>query len=470
MSILSGESIPEGTGRQEAHKRKKEEVPAQRMKKARITNPTQEGKKEKFNPMKYRLQQGLMRQKKQKEELAKKMANKEKMKKRQAGDFRPMWGPSSADDPNGNWDAASNSSVGSSIKANWGEAGSVESSLHSASALPPGFNYNIRYEDGETVLEDQPQLSSLAYTPGVAQPTGEVPPAHSSTQSKQLHPDESSPAGIRRLPTPAPAQTPVTSPVPTPVPTSVPVPAVVESTAEMAASPRTVQFRSASVICRTPTKVLYQSSESGSASPRSQSQVASPEGPSSQEQPAVSISPQHMDTGGVEVPEYSASVAQTGDGSDLSSARPNLFTSPPGTQLPDTFQNLQLNDPGVLIREGVCLFQNHGNMCFATTSLHCLLQLKSFCNVVKSNASKTDKVGEICQLILSAQQDPRNHLTDIIVKIGMQFGPQADAEEFLQFLLQKATEEAFDTTRRLSMTCTVCQKESVILEGLQVRS
>ena len=57
---------------------------------------------------------------------------------------------------------------------------------------------------------------------------------------------------------------------------------------------------------------------------------------------------------------------------------------------------------------------------------------------------------------------------DIIVKIGMQFGPQADAEEFLQFLLQKATEGAFDTIRRLSMTCTVCQKKSVILEGLQV--
>ena len=174
-----------------------------------------------------------------------------------------------------------------------------------------------------------------------------------------------------------------------------------------------------------------------------------------------------MDTGGVEVPEYSASVAQDGDGSDLSSARPSLFTSPPGNQLPDTFQNLQLNDPGAWIREGVCLFQNHGNMCFATTSLHCLLQLKSFCNVVKSNASKTNEVGEICQLILSAQQDPRNHLTDIIVKIGMQFGPQADAEEFLQFLLQKATEGAFNTNRRLSMTCTVCQKESVILEGLQ---
>ena len=187
MSIFSGESIPEGTGRQEAQKRKKEEVPAQRMKKARITNPTQEGKKEKFNPMKYRLERATMRQKKQQEELAKKMANKEKMKKRQAGDFRPMWGPSSADDPNGNWDMASDSSMGSSIIAQReSEAGSLASSLHSASDLPPGFNYNIRYEAGETGLEDQPQLSSLAYKPPSSRPKRTTKNEKEEQEKKEL--------------------------------------------------------------------------------------------------------------------------------------------------------------------------------------------------------------------------------------------------------------------------------------------
>ena len=48
-------------------------------------------------------------------------------------------------------------------------------------------------------------LCSQAYKPAVAQPTGEVPPAYSSTQSNlQLHPFESMPEVMKRLPTPAP--------------------------------------------------------------------------------------------------------------------------------------------------------------------------------------------------------------------------------------------------------------------------
>ena len=120
------------------------------------------------------------------------------------------------------------------------------------------------------------------------------------------------------------------------------------------------------------------------------------------------------------------------------------------------------------IREGsVYLFENHHNMCFATTSLHCLLQLKPFRDAIMTNATnatKSGEVGEICQLVLEAQKDPRNFLTDIIQKCNLQVGKQSDAEEFLQLLLQKTEVDLSETVRRVEMTCIECQKKTVQLE------
>ena len=91
------------------------------------------------------------------------------------------------------------------------------------------------------------------------------------------------------------------------------------------------------------------------------------------------------------------------------------------------------------------LFENKWNICYATTMLHCLMQLESFHDVIEANKTRSGKVGEICQIVLRASHDPRNHLTDIIEKCGMTIGSQADPEEFLQLLLEMITEKSFDT-------------------------
>ena len=65
------------------------------------------------------------------------------------------------------------------------------------------------------------------------------------------------------------------------------------------------------------------------------------------------------------------------------------------------------------------LFENKGNICYGTTILHCLMQLKPFHDVIEANKTQSGKVGEICQTVLRASHDPRNHLTDIIEKCGM---------------------------------------------------
>ena len=109
--------------------------------------------------------------------------------------------------------------------------------------------------------------------------------------------------------------------------------------------------------------------------------------------------------------------------------------------------------------------ENHGNMCFATTTVHCLLQLKPFCDVIMANATNYEKwTGEegergreLCNLVLEAQKSPQKFLTNIIEQCGMELGRQEDAEEFLQLLLQNTTGEEFETAREVKMTCTECQ-------------
>ena len=109
--------------------------------------------------------------------------------------------------------------------------------------------------------------------------------------------------------------------------------------------------------------------------------------------------------------------------------------------------------------------ENQGNMCFATTTVHCLLQLKPFCDVIMANATNYEKwTGEegergreLCNLVLEAQKSPQKFLTNIIEQCGMELGRQEDAEEFLQLLLQNTTGEEFETAREVKMTCTECQ-------------
>ena len=91
------------------------------------------------------------------------------------------------------------------------------------------------------------------------------------------------------------------------------------------------------------------------------------------------------------------------------------------------------------------LFENKGNICYGTTILHCLMQFKLFHEVIEANKTQSGKVGEICQIVLRASHDPRNHLTEIIEKCGMKVGSQEDPGEFLQLLLEMTTGKSFDT-------------------------
>ena len=128
------------------------------------------------------------------------------------------------------------------------------------------------------------------------------------------------------------------------------------------------------------------------------------------------------------------------------------------------------NNDYVKIVEGcrIPLPENKGNMCFATTSMHCLLQLKPFCDVIESNASKEGELEtkdeetkrRISKKLLEAQKDPQNNaLSDIVKKElkMMKDGEQEDAEEFLQLLLQNCTADSFEVVRRVDMICTKCE-------------
>ena len=150
--------------------------------------PTKKGeeKKKPFNPMQYRLQEAKAKQEKEKKEKLEKEAKRKaarEARERQPGDFRDMWGPTTA---NESWDVSSQSSMGSSMVAQRSEAsseagnGSKAADLTSvasrdSSLIPPagGFRYDMAYELGET----EPQLSSLAVNPVVTQPRGKAPPA-----------------------------------------------------------------------------------------------------------------------------------------------------------------------------------------------------------------------------------------------------------------------------------------------------
>ena len=84
------------------------------------------------------------------------------------------------------------------------------------------------------------------------------------------------------------------------------------------------------------------------------------------------------------------------------------------------------------------LFKNLGNMCFATTSLHLLLQADSFQDHLEENKKVPGKVGYMCRLVLQAKEDPAGtHLEKIIEECGLRLGEQCDADEFLQLLLEK---------------------------------
>ena len=84
------------------------------------------------------------------------------------------------------------------------------------------------------------------------------------------------------------------------------------------------------------------------------------------------------------------------------------------------------------------LFHNLGNMCFATTSLHLLLQADSFQDHLEENKKVPGKVGYMCRLVLQAKEDPAGtHLEKIIEECGLRLGEQCDADEFLQLLLEK---------------------------------
>ena len=120
--------------------------------------------------------------------------------------------------------------------------------------------------------------------------------------------------------------------------------------------------------------------------------------------------------------------------------------------------------------------ENKGNMCYATSTMHCLFQLKPFQHLIEEKRNTDEpppglsqeelvelqKQSQICQLVHEISHDPKNHLTDIIEKMGeMKVGEQADAEEFLQLLLENTgMEKQFATTRTTVLTCTECQKES----------
>ena len=98
--------------------------------------------------------------------------------------------------------------------------------------------------------------------------------------------------------------------------------------------------------------------------------------------------------------------------------------------------------------------ENKGNMCFATTTMHCLFQLKPFQHLIeekrnnpeepspglsKEELNELQKQSQICHLVHEISHDPKNHLTDIIEKMGqMRVGEQADAEEFLQLAEESA--------------------------------
>ena len=200
MSIFSGKSIPEGSGRQEAQKRKEQEVPAQKMRQARITNPTKEGEvpahKSKIPMTRGANLLALSKEKKKRErsQETQAKAKKERLENRQhgLGGFAGMFGPQDRDEPGGDWDFKSASSITSSMVT---QSRTPEkhkpmlSSLlhpvekqvqpHPASPAPSvrddGFNPNQPYELGSNSSDGSaqnekgnvppPQLSSLASRP-----------------------------------------------------------------------------------------------------------------------------------------------------------------------------------------------------------------------------------------------------------------------------------------------------------------
>ena len=150
--------------------------------------PTKKGEEKKkplFNPMLYRLQEAKAKQQKEKDKKSEKEMKKKaakETKERQAGDYREIRGPATA---NKSWEVTSQSSLGSSMVAERSEATEASSDVSSLNPPPPGFSYDTAYESGET----EPQLSSLAVKPVVAQPTGKVSPGNSLNQSNhQQHP------------------------------------------------------------------------------------------------------------------------------------------------------------------------------------------------------------------------------------------------------------------------------------------
>ena len=153
--------------------------------------------------MLYRLQEAKAKQQKEKDKKSEKEMKKKaakETKERQAGDYREIWGPATA---NKSWEVTSQSSLGSSMVAERSEATEASSDVSSLNPPPPGFSYDTAYESGET----EPQLSSLAVKPVVAQPTGKVSPGNSLNQSNQQQHPPHVQLKARMFPKPAPAST-----------------------------------------------------------------------------------------------------------------------------------------------------------------------------------------------------------------------------------------------------------------------